>query len=231
MSKVDELPPHPDDRCWLKHHVLDTRPKVRISQQGGGGREQNSFSITLTDLTKAESDAIEAAVHGHSYIRIVDGRVWAYDANKPLPKPEEDPIMVRYWDRAGEITEVLNGSSTVNGWHSPDIYISHLLGKDVQRDMSLLESYGFFCMRSRREQSAGYWEIWRLPVWRADGGLQVHMSRWKEANKDLLRGDEQRATAWQQEVNEIARYIARDARIEFGTLDVSVQRWAMVYDD
>lgn len=217
-KKVDEMPPHPDDRVWLKHHVPDDRPKAQIV--GTGTRER--LRVEIGNLTESEYEVVQGLVNGTQYIRFVDGRLWSYDVNESLPTPQQDPIMFPHWRDPGG--EPIRLSGPTSGWHSPSLILSHLLSPDPRRDMELLESYGFDCMRSRRSRCGGYWEQWVLHgTWSATGELKKVLTDWNALAETKQLGVEVR---WRQEAELACRFIV-DQRIRFGTLDISIQRWAL----
>jgi hypothetical protein len=122
-----------------------------------------------------------------------------------------------------------------------------------------LESYGFACLRSRRGPDGKFWEIWYLPGVRfAHGGLEEALGEhlacshcgsrniipeWGFDLDALKDGDEIRCLSCigysyhakvvkkaGDDKDKLARAVAFLRREQFGTLDVCVQRLAMVID-
>ncbi len=222
-AQVDRLSPD-KPRNWLEFPVTDSRPKIRPSAYGGGKRDCAEGHFELTNLTPKEIEALHAFVAGGSYVRCVNGRLHAYDAYTPLPTPIDDPLIGPHWD-ATEHKE-LGGIPAGEGWHSPGIIISHVgagsMYGDPQRSIAILEECGFICLRSRRGTDGKYWEQWVLhSLSFATGRLKEHMDGWRDKKQ----------RDWHREVEEAARFITRDLQVAFGTLDITIHRWALTYDD
>lgn len=212
--QVDQAPTHQDDRCWLKWPVADTRPKVR--QSGSSRKPKGESSVNISGLTVSEFDAIESFLKGGSYLRVIDGRLHAYDVYEPLPDPETDPIIAPHFD-ARISYEALGKVPSGEGWHSPGIVLSHLVG-NAAKDARKLKSWGFSCMRSPRGRCGGYWEQYVLHgMWQAKGDLKKHM-------------DGLGKLSWSQEAESACKFVV-DQRIRFGTLDITIQRWALACPD
>lgn len=56
----------------------------------------------------------------------------------------------------------------------------------------------------------------------ARGPLKEHLARWKEA----FAGHPD----WHAEAEEAARFLTRDLGVHYGSLDITIQRWALSYD-
>lgn len=224
-SMIDPLPPIPGrrERCWLKWPdklAPDERTPIRWSSKSSRGE------LTVSGLTPRELEAMEAFIRGTSYVRCVEGRLHAYDAHEPLPTPEEDPLMGPHWSASGEPKQ-WGGITSGEGWHSPGLIITALgagidrnapFGKDqAARNQALVESFGFVCLRSRRGDDGGYWEQWVLHFLEAArGDLEQHL-------KTLPPG-----TGWHERAEAAAGFIAK--HIRFGSLDITIQRWALAFD-
>lgn len=144
---------------------------------------------------------------------------------QPLPDPVTDPIIAPHWsmqyDRPHKVQE-FPSTLKADGHFSASYNVSHLCGyhwspDQYEKAAKKLESFGFECLRSKRGRDGKYWEVWHLP------GLFMAKGALKEFESEV-RGKE-----WDIEARLVARFIAD--RVSFGSLDVSVQRMAMVIDD
>lgn len=87
-----------------------------------------------------------------------------------------------------------------------------------EREARKIESWGFFCMRSRRGPDGRYWEIWRLQgYWDAKGELEAFIKYMDRSNPTS-----------EIKVRAVIDWLCRNVR--FGTLDVSNQRAALTFD-
>jgi len=232
MTCIDPLPPHVDDRCWLKHPVSDTRPKIAINSQTVPAKNHTGTDgrVEFKNLTAQECAALESFMQGGSYLRVIDGRLHAFHAWEPLPGPEEDPLLAPHW-KAGEVKQ-FGGVPMGEGWHSPGITIT-ALGAGIPGDSASdaarraenqrrVMACGFECLRSRRGDGGRYWEQWVLHgLWSAQGPLKAHLEQWHKTHQPH----------WHRDVEEAARFLAVDLQIAFGSLDVTIQRWALTCDD
>jgi hypothetical protein len=220
----------------------DRRPKITT---GGASyrttadshdHQATDCSVTLKNLTHAEFEAVTAFLLGKSYIRCVDGRLEAHEAHRPLPGPTDDPVLAPHW-RPGTVKE-FGGPPAGEGWHHPGIILT-ALGAGVQmsdfmaadrlkRDMENLLDCGFECLRSRPDRDGKRWEQWVLhsPTF-ARGKLKAHLEEWR---KQHPRTDAP-GNNWHAEAEEICRYLTRDLQIAYGSLDITIQRWALCCDD
>lgn len=232
MTMIDPLPPSDQDRCWLKYPVTDRRDKVRIGSQSypGGDTGETNARVEFVNLTRKERDALESFMLGGSYVRCVNGRIHAFHAWEPLPGPEEDPLLAPHW-KPGEVKQ-FGGVPMGEGWHSPGITIT-ALGAGIPVDSAVgatrqaenqqrVVDCGFECLRSRRGKDGRYWEQWVLHgLWAAKGPLKDHLEQWHKTHQPH----------WHLDVEEAARFLTVDLRIAFGSMDVTIQRWALTCDD
>lgn len=221
--RVDPPAAHRDDRCWLTHPVKDDRPRVGSSSVTRSS--SGACSITVANLTRAELEAMESFLCGCSYLRVVDGRLSAYHVYEPLPDAESDPIVGPHWE-GGTVRE-FGGVPAGEGWHLPGITIEALgagsLGNsERKRSQEMVIDCGFECLRSRRDGSGRLSELWVLSsLTFARGRLAAHLETWRGKGKPH----------WHRDVEEACRFIAQDLRVRFGSMDITIQRWALCNSD
>lgn len=208
-------------RCWLEQTEPDTRPPIRHTSMGRGPGPCDC-SIAFGRLTDEELKAFEAFENGASYIRVIGGRLHAFHAWEVLPDAEEDPLMGPHWGSGGEVKQ-FGGPPPGEGWHSPGIVITGLgagtneEGRKYSQDT--LTECGFTCLRSPRENDGRYWEQWVLHFMLcAKGPLKGHMEKWRENNT---------TRNWWAEVEEAARFLTKVLHVRYGSLDITIQRWAL----
>lgn len=215
-TMIDPLKPNRDpDRCWLEWPAVDKREPVRVT----GSMRDNKRSleaashVKIDNLTVREVEAVEGMVSGENYLRCVDGRLHAYSARQPLPDPIDDPIVGPHWERSPE--PKIGHKPPGEGWHMPTVTVHSLL--DNGESAARLDDWGFVCMRSRRSRDGKYWEQWWISRWMAKGELKVAIEKAGELG-------------WFGEAEFICRFVVNQ-RIRFGSMDVSIQRWAMTCGD
>lgn len=189
-----------------------------ISKQG------HSNSITISNLSPEEREAIEAMMTGTCRLDRVDsGEIVRLEKYKPLSSPTEDPKISPYWKKGQESSGqvALFFDLELDKHDDPAIIIQHLCAYNWSEDsykgqVEKLESYGFICLRSRRDAGGKYWEIWYLPsIMLACGELKDTISR--------CSGNSKRQT------NEAIDFLCR--KVSFGTLDVSLQKAATHFEE
>lgn len=208
---------------------VDTKIKPITMPSYGGGQ------IRLEGLTPEENEILQASFKGgHHWVRKGnDGRIEFVPSFKPLPGPTDDVSMMPFWEPARpeapvqmQLFDQAEADRPYEDHYGASITIQHLCGygftaEKYKEEAELLESYGFECLRSRRGLSGQFWELWFLPgTWCAKGRL-------KEAVEDHVRtanpsNEKSKTTA-------AVRFLQKNA--SFGTLEVSVQRLALVMDD
>jgi hypothetical protein len=195
------------------------RAGISSYRQGEG----DNGTITLSNLTPDEVDKFRGLFAGMEWMTVEDGRFSFQSTVPPMPGPADDPEMMPFWRRPREgeaVVQEMLFDRTVNLEHySPSIIIQHLCGFNYTPDwyreqVGLLESWGFRCLRSRREADSRFTEIWFIGLWEARGDL-------REALKN------ERST--KKKIDLAVRFLCRHA--SFGTLDVVVQRAAMPNPD
>lgn len=202
-------------------------------------------SITLEGSAEA-IDAIRAAlIHGTCWLSVNEaGDPQRHDKFRALPDPVDDPKIPPKWyvkpvPKLGECTaqdigrvsrEIIDCKpfryalapeiDPDEGWHSPSFFLQHLgamggLG-GYRQAAAKAASIGFECMRSRRGPNGNFWEVWYLPfVEHARGALKGEIAQSPE--KD-----------WRKNAERITRWLCNN--VSFGSLDISVQRAALVFD-
>lgn len=199
--------------------MQENEGKVRLSGY-------SKTSVTLGGLKDDESDLIQAAVHGHQWVTVKEGRLSAVPAHNPLPDPVEDPEMLPFWRKrqpgSAEMQEVLLDTDELRDHSSPSIYISSLCGyfytpERYKDEANRLQDWGFVSMRSQRGTDGRYWEVWYLcGIWAAKNELKEAIETGKkQTNKAKL----ERALD----------FLRRSSA--FGSLDVSIQKLAMPVPD
>lgn len=203
---------------------MSTEKRVRITSRSFNHSDGNH--VTISGLTEEERDMVTAAIEGGlKWIRTTDhGRLACRDGfNKLLPVDDEK--MLPFWrefdpkHEGGEVQTVLDLGVDLAP-HHPSITIQNLCGhnytrENYRRQAELLESWGFECLRSRRGNDGKYWEVWFLSsLWCAKDDLKGALSNGHWGKDELSRALE----------------FLRN-RGSFGTLDVSVQKLAMVIPD
>lgn len=242
MPIVDPPTPHEHDRIWLKVPRDDQRPKITTggaSYRPSGeqpDRQATDCEVDLKNLTHAEFQAVTAFLLGKNYLRCVDGRLEAIEAHEPLPSPTDDPVLAPHW-KPGPVKE-FGGPPAGEGWHFPGIILT-ALGAGVRtsdpfsvdrlkRDIENLTDCGFECLRSRPGRDGKRWEQWVLhsPSF-ATGKLKAHLDQWRKSHP----ATETHGNNWHAEAEEVCRYLSHDLQIAYGSLDITIQRWALCCDD
>ena len=192
--------------------------------------------VEIANLTSPEVQAMEGVVNGQNWMAVQEGRLTFRDIFAPLPDPITDEKMLPFWRKAEDVkTHVQDELFTQDerSYTGESITIQSLCGyyytpENYQKEAEKLNSYGFTQMRSKRGSDGRYVEMWYLPgVWAAQGVL-------KEIKEEI----EFRARKWEDPLGErrhkevfetILEYIR--THVQFGSLECSTQRMAMVIDD
>jgi hypothetical protein len=179
-------------------------------------RSQNS--VTIDGLSTEEVENIVAAVHNTCYVGFKDNKLETVSRFKDLPGPIDDPVMYPFWRKPKheEISQISLFDTYIfeetSKHDSPSIYIVDVCGYYYTEEkyklyVERLISYGFECMRSKRDNDAEFWENWYLPgLWSAKGELKKYLGH-KDCNIDVALG-----------------FIR--GHVEFGSLSVSTQKLA-----
>jgi hypothetical protein len=197
----------------------ENESKPIITSWGGNGQ------MTISGICKEDQERVTASFKAGAYwLRVKDKMLEIKPSWEPLPDPVKDPKMFPFWREPaeGEVktqTKLFEIEKEGLDYHnSPSISIQHLCGfkytdKGYKFNAEQLESYGFECMRSRRGLDGKYWEIWFLPgLWAAKGEL-----------KEIVGHEKGKKT-----LEKALEFITR--HVQFGSLDISVQRLAMVLE-
>ena len=187
--------------------------------------------VTIEGLTADEKDAVFASLDaGCRWIRNVGGRLVVVSAFDPFPNPIKDEKMFPFWrepndeeKRLAACQPTLLALDELHNHSSPSIHIQSLCGynysaENYKAQAEKLESYGFCIMRSPRGEDGHYWETWYLPgLWAAKGDLKEKICEAVDVKTE-------------KEKLSVALEFLRH-HVQFGTLDVCVQRLAMVMSD
>ncbi len=195
--------------------MIETESNPRITSWGRD-------SMTISGILEEDQERVTACLQAGAYwIRVRDGKLEIVESWEKLPDPINDEKMLPFWRKPteAETTQLELFEMGMVGEHdSPSISIQHLCGYDYSPEnyrmqTEKLESYGFECLRSRRGLDGKYWEVWFLSgLWAAKGDLKEKIGSHK--GKNALKT----ATSFLGQ------------HVSFGTLDVSVQRLAMVIE-
>lgn len=240
-TKVDPLPVVKGKQltAWLKYddkEPKDDRPQIRTGMTESNRGIYAGNAITIRNMTTKELEAVESFMNGASYLRIIDGRLHAYYVHEQSPSPVEDPLTTEHWPRAPVKLRKMSGVKSKEIKYAPGLMLSGLgagissvygYPKDetlykrmVANDAASLEDCGFTCLRSRRKRDGTVSELWVLnSLYSARGVLRQHID---SLDEKLSWGDKGEAAC---------RFIARDMRIHFATLDLTSQRWALCNPD
>jgi hypothetical protein len=234
-SMVDPPPPNPQNRSWLIWPPEDKRPPMKYAglSTGGDPNRQDCY-IKIEHLTPAEVSAVEAFLNGSAYLRCIGGRLHSYHAYEQLPDAESDPLLAPHWPNDGEPKE-FGGIPTGEGWHMPGIVITALgaggshYHDEPARSAKILTDCGFHCLRSPKGEDGKYWEQWVInSLWGARGRLKEHLDEWGEQDHVKKMKDK---THWHKQAEEACRFLVNDLQIAFGSMDITIQRWALCAPD
>ena len=212
---------------------MSEKPRVRVSGWGPYDQDNQTMSITLEGIPKSEREKVEGMEHGNYWMTVRDGRTEFSPTHTPLPGPADDDSMLPFWspksDKPQHFEKRVFDKGRLDGSSSPAFYVSHLCGYDYspdgyKRNASLLESYGFACMRSRRGDNGKFWEHWYLPgTFLAAGDLKktIEQATKKAAGKNFQ-------VQTKAVTDAVISFLC--GNVSFGTLDVVVQAAAMTID-
>lgn len=203
-------------------------PGVRIGSSGGDRGEVNFYGFSREEIS-----SVDGVANGYNWMTIQDGVPKFVSVYESLPEPAVDDEMLPFWRKLSEEHESTQlelfdlGTEKLQN-SSPSFIVQHLCGYRYTSDnyrynAELLESYGFECLRSRRRANGRFWEVWLLPgTWAAKGELQEVLSLVTDPGSDYQKAEKKK-------VEKTIDFLCR--KVDFGTLDVCVQRAAMTVDD
>lgn len=195
-------------------------------------------SITISGLDRKTINLLHGVVSGAQWFRVQEGAAQFHSCFEPLPDPVKDEAMLPFWgpclqnERQLELFELRFEELRPDCTYYPHITISGLCGynfskENYARESAKLLSYGFFQMRSQRSDEGRFWEFWYLPgILATKGDL-----------KDVVDTITLKTRTWDDPdgrckekecLGAVLEFLRRN--VQFGSLDVSVQRMAMVAD-
>lgn len=199
-----------------------------MMRKTGYGRQGDKHTITL-EGTEAEIDALQAMLMGACWVSAdQDGKAMREERFRRLPDPVDDPIIPEAWQLLDVMREqpfkynVANHIPPSEGIHGPSFYLQHLnpFGYTPGRykaQVRLAQRCGFECLRSRRGNDGKFWEVWYLPgEWRAQNELREFI------------GSLPQNMTWNQKGSAVVDWLCKN--VDFGTLDMAIQRAAAVID-
>ena len=193
---------------------MPTQDKITMPSYGAGG-------VRIEGLTTDEVEDFQAMMLGECFLRKKKrGRLERKEAGTTFPDPKIDPFIAESWqteEHPQKPPKKFEYGPIKH--HFPSIIIQHLCGygyteKRYKQTAATLEDYGFACLRSRNGRDGKHWEVWFLPgLFMAEGELKV-----------AIHGKKTDETKMKAALEILGR------NVSFGTLDVCVQRMAMVID-
>ena len=191
---------------------MENKKEIRISMFG-----QNE--VTIEGLSPEEVDAFSAAVRNASYIGFKNNKLEVISKFEDLPGPIEDPVMYPFWRKPKQeevsqtsLFDVCFFEEFCDG-SCPSIYISGVCGHNYTPEryklyVEKLESYGFECLRSKRNKDSNFWELWYLPSLPfAKGELKNYLRNYLDSKENIQLA---------------LRFLCEN--VDFGSLSVSVQK-------
>lgn len=196
----------------------DEKKKDRVRLVGYGAGEAKFAGLEPAEVTMMESMA-----HGTGWIKVSrkTGRLVKRNAQRDLPCPTDEQ-MEPFWRKHQDVQASLklNDFEPLPNFFEPSISIQHLCGYNYtplnyKVEAEKFTRWGFHCLRSKRGDDGRFWEIWYLPgFWCATEELKDEIeAAGKDVNKRM----------------EAAKNFLMH-RASFGSMDMSVQKVAMVID-
>lgn len=206
------------------------------------------------DLAEGDEDKFIRFFAGVSRLSFENGKVVDVPTYRTPPEPVDDPVVEPHWPQQNNramAQTAFNFPKELSEHASPGIVISHLCGynwteENYRKEARKLEHWGFDCLRSRRREDGRYREQWVLPaLWQAKNELkeivdakrdpfaptewerQTYPSYYRRRKRRMLKNKNGELTNLQKLRNAV-EFLRRN--VEFGTLDITVQRLAMVLD-
>ena len=202
-------------------------------------KQDNTREVVISGLTQTEADQLLCALSGMSWFGVKDGRLEVHAKHLPLLDTTHDEKMLPFWREhantqvQGELIEKVFEEMSDDVLYYPHFTIQSLCGyyyspENYAYEAQKLLSYGFVQMRSKRAENGKYWEHWYLPgVFFAKGHL-----------KEIVDSVTVAARSWEdphgrRKDKECFKAVLEFLRcnVSFGSLDVSMQRYAMATPD
>lgn len=206
--------------------------RIRIS---GTVRRGDDCGLEIVGLTQREADQLESMVRGLSWVGISNERLVSISRHEPLPNPVADVSMAPFWSGVPMSTQCELVPKEHEPFSARSLDYAHytIMGVgaatgDYQLNSEKLLTFGFKQMRSRRGRDGGYWELWYLPgVWAAEGSLKTAVDEAK-ANK-VTWSDPNGEAAYKKCHAAVLEFLRTN--VDFGSLEVSIQRYALCSGD
>lgn len=202
-----------------------------VEVEGYTNGQGNASQITIKNLRPEELEMLQGMLKGMHWVAIDNGRITISPRFEPLPSPIVDEKMMPFWRRHefpddGKLQVSIFDPERFKNNYGASIQIQSLCGynyskENYQHEAKKLISWGFDCLRSKREEDGRFREIWYLPgIWAAKGTLAETLAEKKQKMKEYTP---------QERLQDVVSFLCVNS--QFGSLDVTVQRAAMVNDD
>lgn len=205
--------------------------KIRITSYQAPFREKLG-EMKISNLSQEEFERFQGLIHGQNWMSVKDGRMVFRGIFAPLPDPVEDQEMLPFWNREDARMHMMQkeifDQERMAFPFAAHIVIQHLCGyeytpENYKKEAEKLVRYGFAQMRSRRGNDGQFWEIWFLPgTWAAQEELRdvVKLSEFKTVDP---------AKKGKGGLEAAVEFLRQN--VKFGSLEVSIQKLAMVPND
>lgn len=205
--------------------------KIRITSYRLPYKEKLG-EINVSNLSQEEHERFRGFIHGQNWMSVRGGRLVFRGIFAPLPDPVEDKDMLPFWNKedtsAHMMQQEIFDQERMIFPFAAHIVIQHLCGyeytpENYKKEAEKLSRYGFAQMRSRRGNDGQFWEIWFLPgTWAA-----------QEELKDAIKLAEIKITDHKEKEKVVLEAVIEFLRrnVKFGSLEVSIQKLAMVPRD
>lgn len=193
----------------------------------------DDHSITLCGSAE-EINKIRRMLRGMTWVSVRRDpvRLVEHPSMEPLPAPYADPCLSGNWPqlteeklRQSRLVFQTDSESLTDFINQPQFLLSHICGysytERFYREMAeKLESCGFVCCRSRRNEEGTFHEFWYLSsLILAKGPLREFLQSQPELSD---------AATWRVNTRPVLEWLCRN--FSFGSCDVLTQRVAAVID-